>query len=299
LRKDKCLVVISGQTREYKMAWPSIANFIASMQSNHALISNRELEVGILFITWDKSYSIFPFGVESFIESVTEQDIHKTLSVDLPTNIDYKVKIVPLDEAKRFVSRHVEYCGDVDFPLVAYLNHISLIEMMESEERIGGAYDYVVKIRPDLYISETPFMGYLNKISSHAAYSRGPYVPFHMDGSVMQTQYQDLFEVFGRTAFIAYCQMMLTIKEKTLKIPHFLHTWVFGHLHLFGIGIQPLPSIQDHCLIIRPLHKIVETFKLKKAIGMDHKLISRMDAYWSSYMPVKFRDKWIGIFEHN
>ena len=134
MNKKHCLLVISGQTREVNQAIDSIRQFIVRTQRANSL------QIKILFVTWDISYSFFPtHQYKSYINDVSIETVRSSI-IDsrVITDANTSIRVVPsfhiekiIEQEARLTPWQIEF--DNEFAKVAYLNKVIFQDLLHLE----------------------------------------------------------------------------------------------------------------------------------------------------------------------
>ena len=292
------LILISGQTREFKSCIASHCKFINTFRNERLIHTDVEITITVLVNVWNESFSIFPKRYRSFIEDISTETVEKIV-LPLRKLCNVVINIVDICGAEEYVTA-LGTAGVDDFAYVAYLNNKALEAIMKIENEVGHKFDYVLKIRPDLYILPVVpaefFWTVLNTTPAAVALY-GHTSPFNGPSSLASyVQYNDCFELFGRIAFAAYGQMLLTLNEGIVPVTPFLHTWVVAHMKLFGIDFLPIIGTIDFA-IYRSTYSISRS-TIPKAPNEMIKILRDIDKSWQTQIDDKSRDQfWLTLFD--
>jgi hypothetical protein len=281
VQPKRILLTFVGQLREYRNAVHSHADFIKSIIRQHNIESEGfplpNLEIYISIITWDKSYSIFPKKINSFLETGITKKLLLTIIGDKFTDLVAGIKInvvSTVNIVNHFTTMGVPPTVE-EFSYVAFLHEKSFDSMRQFEKEGNFKFDVIILTRPDmlLQINSMSVLHTINGVSQNTVYSQAAntYTPMQAFWSkdeqkqvIKFEQFVDQFNVFGRTAFYAYGLMFRYICATGGGMQLFtpsLHLWVLQYLELFRISVAPMHFMNVTDIIIRPTH-ILDARKL-------------------------------------
>jgi hypothetical protein len=277
--------VISGQVREFEHTAQSQVRFIQAL-----IASEPDVTVHVLFNVWDKTFSIYPKQYNSFIEQITTDKIEHIMKNNGFNMNQTTINVIPFLDAKHYIDTVIKSPGIDDFSYVSYLNFQSLLSQFKIEDKLGIKFDTVIKIRPDLYLNNFDNIIILNA-HDKAAYVHGQHDSFKLtDHITVDSQYNDVYEIFGRTAFIAYCQSLLSLRANAIPVTPFFHSYIVGHLNAYGIKILPLPYdyTPGEFIILRPTHRL--EFDINEFIDTPYALVQQLtllEQHWQETVDKK------------